>query len=193
MNEILSLRNFRAFYNRINKKKLLIYLSSFLIFVLINNLFLALLSFFERVEFSLCVINGYPCLFAAPLYVYAFQAYKIILFLGFIFFLKRNPESSLKDFFMAYFIFDLVFILIRLLEFIVSIDNWYPCRVLISSLQTGLSYTSLMLASVWTILLMITLWKFNQLSLAFLIKRLVVIPFSIIIVLLTFYLLGFVK
>ena len=180
----------KDYYNKIDKRKFFIYLFSFLIFILINNVFLAVLSFLEGIEFNLCAINAYPCLFRAPLYVYAFQVYKIILFLGFIFCIRKSSESLLAEIFIAFFIYDLVFVLGRFFEILSPVEIFYFSFMLMSSPQISTLPRSLIIASIWTLLLMMTLWKFDKLSMAFIIKRLILIPFSVVVVVWMFYLIG---
>lgn len=168
-----------------DKRRLLIYLFSFVIYRVINNLFsnsvLYLLneeSFRER-----WTANSIPCGDTPHVFLILFQVFKIMLFLMFIRLAKKNANGLLCEFFIAYFIYDLVYILSFIWNLIPLPFSFHTWWVLISSgqifLKRYLPYLDLIFAGLWTAALFIVLHKRNKLSFMFLINRLILIPISV--------------
>ncbi len=188
-----------------DKRRLLIYLLSYAIYRLINNTFsysvLTLLneeSFRDRWT-SLSV----PCGDTPHLFLILFQVFKVLLFIVFIRLIKQKANGLLSEIFIAYFIYDLVFILSFMWMYIPFPDNhshfWMfissgPMWSLISSGQIHLScylpHLDLIFACLWTTALFIVLKHRNRLSFMFLINRLMIIPVSVFIMFWLIYLVG---
>jgi hypothetical protein len=188
-----------------DKRRLLIYLLSYAIYRLINNSFsysvLTLLneeSFRDRWT-SLRVPCDTPHIF-----LILFQVFKVLLFIAFIRLIKQKAKGLLSEIFIAYFIYDLVYILAYMWMFIPFPDNlslWWmffltdgPKWTLNSSgqifLYHYLPYLDLIFAVLWTTALFIVLKLRNRLSFMFLINRLTIIPVSVFLILWVIYLVG---
>lgn len=169
-----------------DKRRFLIYLFSYGLYRYVNNAFsnavLYLLneeSFRER-----WTANSVPCVDTPHAFLIAFQLFKILLFVLLVRFIKQKADSLITEVFVAYFIYDLVYILSflwDLIPFPFHLDStWW---MLISSGQIFLNHymphLDLIFAVLWTMALLLVLKVRNRLSLLFLINRLAIIPISV--------------
>lgn len=186
-------------FREIDRQQILIYSFSFLIYLWINKLssnsILYLLgedSFRERwTNFSI------PCLrdIVPTSLVIAFEIFKCLLFLLMIILSKNRPKGIVSEMLIAYFLYDLVYILSFIWERIpspIQLNSWW---ILSSSGQVFaariIPYLDLILASIWTIILFIFLLRMNRLSAKFLITRLVIITISVPILYFFVYLISY--
>lgn len=169
----------------LDKRKLLIYLFSYAFYRIINNFFsFTVLHLFHEENFQEnWSDHSVPCGTTPHALILSFQVFKIILFVFFINFLIRKPEGLVKEFFIAYFIYDLVYILSfiwELIPFPFNLNTWWTLN---SSGQIFLAhyfrYLDLIFAGLWSIALLLALFKHNKLSLKFMLIRLVLIPISV--------------
>jgi len=176
-----------------NKQRLLIYLFSYIIYWALNNLFsnsvLYLLgedSFRER-----WTGNSIPCGDTPHVFLVLFQVFKIFLFILFVKLVRKNPKGLLCEFFISYFIYDLVYLLSFVWDLIPFPIHLYSHWMLISSGQIFfthyLPYLDLIFAGLWTSALFLILYKQNRLSVNYIINRLVIIPISVPFVSWTIY------
>ncbi len=171
----------------IERQQILIYSLSFLIYLGINKLasnsILYILgedSFRERwTNFSI------PCLsdIIPTSLVIAFEVFKCLLFILMIILSKKRLNRIASEMLIAYFLYDLVYILSFIWEripFPFQLNTWW---ILSSSGQVFaariIPYLDLILAIIWTILLFIFLLRMNRLSLKFLMTRLSIITISV--------------
>ncbi len=188
-----------------DKRRLLIYLFSYAIYRLINNSFsYAVLSLMNEDSFrERWTSHSVPCGDTPHLFLILFQVFKVLLFIVFIRLIKQKADGLLSEIFIAYYIYDLVYILSFMWMFIPFPDNhshfWMfissgPMWSLISSGQIFLSrylpHLDLIFACLWTIALFIVLKQRNRLSLMFLINRLIIIPVSVFLIFWIIYLVG---
>lgn len=181
------------YLKRADKRRLVIYIFSYAIYRLTNNIFsnsvLYLLneeSFRQR-----WTSNSVPCGDTPHLFLILFQAFKILLFIVLLRQIKRKTDGLISEFFIAYFIYDLVYILSfiwNLIPFPINLHTWW---MLISSGQIFLShyflYLDIIFAALWTSLFFIVLYRQNKLSIKFLLNRLALIPISVFLVSWTIY------
>jgi len=132
-----------------------------------------------------------PCGHTPHLFLILFQAFKITLFVIFVRLAKKNAKGLLTEFFIAYFIYDLVYILSFVWDIIPFPINLYSHPMLFSSgqifLVNYLRYLDLIFATLWTSALLLVLYRRNRLSIKFLINRLAIIPISVPFVSWTIY------
>lgn len=173
---------------RVHWRQAIVYSCSFLIYLGINKLssnsILLLLgedSFRERwTNFSVpCGATETP----PTGFMILFQLLKLILF-GIMFFISRkNSKSFLSEILIAYFMYDLVYVLAFFWEFIplpFSLNTWW---ILSSSgqifLSRYMSYLDLIFAGLWTAALFLFLLQQHRLSMPFIFKRLFVITLTV--------------
>ncbi len=169
----------------IDKKLILIYFFSYLIYLGINKIFsnagLYLLgeeSFRQRwTNFSI------PCGDTPHIFIVLFQIFKVALFILLLKSSSTHKKPILQEVLIAYFMYDFVYILSfiwDMIPFPIRVNSWWA---LISTGQIFLSryleHLDLIFAAIWTSFLFYFLHKQNLLSLTFLVKRLTIITLSV--------------
>jgi len=168
-----------------DKRKLFIYLFSFSIFIVLNNILVNIINYPLRGEifFNKWVQHIMPCEKNERLfYMFAFLGLKTLTFIGFLFYAKRHPNAYLAEIFVAYFFYDFVYILSAIWD-IFSFLNIYALQMFYSSPQVlfnmYLKYSTLFISILWTFVLFTFLYKQKHLTIKFLFNRLTVIPISV--------------
>ena len=168
------------------KRKLFIYIFSFLFFWGINNIFSNLI-FYSLGGFGLFNYWGehsIPCRLSPLTYALLFQGLKLILFVLFIVLFRHYPLKLLNEFFVAYFIYDLVYILSIAWDCLPI--NIKAVNMLSSSGQTVfdwmIPHLSLFISLIWTISFYFVIRKQQKINLIFLVNRLSIIPISVLFI-----------
>lgn len=173
--------------NRADKRKLFIYLFSFLTFLVINNIIANIINLPLRGEFKINIIisHAVPCLDNPSLiYLFSCQALKILFFVFFWFYIKKNPSSYIAEILISFFIYDLVYVLAEIWD-LFHVPYIHAVQMLYSSPQAifnGYFYPSTFIISlIWSAFLLWILYKQNRLSIIYLTNRLIIVPFSVVI------------
>lgn len=176
-----------------DKRRLFIYLFSYATYRLLNNAFsnttLYILgegSFRER-----WTSHSIPCGDTPHLFLILFELFKILLFIVFVKLAKQNAKGLWCEFFIAYFLYDLVYILSFVWDRIPFPVYLHSHAMLISSGQiflcNYLRYLDLVFACLWTLALFLVLYRDGRLSIQFLVNRLAIIPISVPLISWTLY------
>ncbi len=179
------MKEFINYIKQADKRRFLIYLFSFVIYRGLNNSFSnSVLYILHEDSFRMrWTDHTIPCGDTPTLFLISFQGFKILLFILFVRLIKQNPKGLLTEFFIAYFIYDLVYILSYFWDLIPFPFKLHSHWMLFSSGQIFLCrylpYLDLIFAGLWSTVLFIVLFKQNRLSFKFLINRLIIIPISV--------------
>lgn len=175
-----------TFLRAINKRQVVIYALSFLVYYIVNRVLASVLmpplgegTFLER-----WTLMSVPCLRnALPLaFIILFQVFKCCLFWLMVRLSRNDPDGTAVSLITAYFYYDLVYVLAffwEMLPFPYELRTWW---ILSSTGQIFLfaiiRHLDLVAAAVWTFLLFAFLYKNNRLSVASVILRLAIITVS---------------
>lgn len=178
-------------FKQLDRKQVLIYVFSYLIYLTLNKLFsnsvLYMLgedSFRERWKYF-----NFPCIDTPHMFIISFQLFKIGLFLLLIRLSKKNKNELLSECLIAYFIYDLVYILAYTWDAIpvwdlIHLPIMIPASWTLTStgqffLNHYLSHLELIFAGIWTSALFIFLYKQHRLSIMFVVTRLFIITLTV--------------
>jgi len=180
-----------SFLKQIEKKKLFLYLFSFFIYLFVNNLVTSLINIPLRGELKLNLYGGHhiPC-DINDLYVYliSFFLLNVVFCLVMVFaHLKdKNTFRSLfyLDILFCYLMYDLAVAGFWVLYYF-SLVHIKLLGIFFSNPETifehDIQYSSLMFSCFWSVTLFVLLYKNNKLNFWFIIKRVVFLPFSILL------------
>ncbi len=167
-----------------DKRKLTIYLLSFLLFLVYNNILSNLIIYpFKHETFINVTGHVVPCPINQTLiYLITFELIKTITFIVFLFYVKRHPKTLFAEIFVAYFIYDLVYLLAVFWDAFI-LPQTEATQMLFSSPQIifdgYVRHLNLLVYGIWTCLLLTILYKQKLLTFKYLFYRLPIIPFSV--------------
>ena len=170
-----------------DKRKLFIYLFSFVVFWIVNNILRNVIALSSNERVYLWFWNFLDCLKTINfVLIFSFEGLKILLFMLMIYLIRKNPEALFNEFFISYFIYDLVFLLATIFNLLPDTFYFRPAFMLSSSPQFGMNlyindslWSSQIVSLAWTIALVALLYKYKKAGFMFYIHRLFIIPFSV--------------
>lgn len=178
-----------------DKRKLFIYLFSYAFFLVLNNVFSNLI-FRSLDDYGLINYWGshaIPCRLSPTLYISLFQGLKLLLFILFLIISRRRSDQLINEFFIAYFFYDLVFLLSKLWDILPL-----PIKTVTMLSSNGQTFydwyttpdLSIIISTFWTLALLFVLRRQQKIKLTFFINRLAIIPFSVPFISLSLIILG---
>ena len=178
-----------------DKRKLIIYLFSFFLFLVLNNLFsnLIFLSLDDHGLINYWGSHAIPCRLSPILYISLFQGLKLLLFILFLIICRRRSDQLTNEFFIAYLFYDLVFLLSKTLDILPL-----PIKAITMLSSNGQTFydwyttpdLSVIISTFWTLALLFVLRRQQKIKFAFFINRFAVILFSVPFISLSLIILG---
>lgn len=173
------------FLRQLDRRFILIYIFSYLIYLGINKVFsISLLSLLGEESFNQRWTNfSTPCKDTPHTFIVLFQIFKLALFGLLLNLAKTQKKAMLQEILIAYFIFDFVYVLSfiwDLIPFPIRLNSWWT---LISTGQIFLSryfqYLDVVFAGFWTLALFFFLYKQKKLLASMVAIRLILIALTV--------------